>query len=234
MPFIDSSQSFKSKAHLSKVSTPVLVGLVLVVLLAAALAVENVLQFGAADFGIQKNDAAEVLVSESEEGQSEGSGDGQGEAVSDASRVVVFVSGCVQEPGVYSLPEGSRVQDAINLAQGFSEDASTDALNLARVLQDGEQIDVPSQEEVDSGAAGAQGSAEGAASQDTSQGSGLVNINSASLSELESLPGIGSVTAQKIIDDREAQGPFSSKEDLKRVSGIGDKKYEALEDLITV
>lgn len=108
----------------------------------------------------------------------------------------------------------------------MADDASGDALNLARILNDGEQVIVPTAEErMQELQAAADGGARPA---------GKVNINTATAEQLDTLPGIGESTAQKIIADREANGPFSSPEDLKRVSGIGDKKYAELADLITV
>ncbi len=150
-----------------------------------------------------------------------------------AAKIVVFVSGCVKSPGVYELDEGSRVIQAIDASGGFTEEAAKESLNLARQLVDGEQIAVPTQEEVASAATGAQ---EGA-SATTASGSvinGKVNINRATSEELQTLSGIGEATAQKIIAEREANGPFSSPEDLMRVSGIGEKKYEAIADFITI
>lgn len=130
-------------------------------------------------------------------------------------------------PGVYELAEGARVSDALEAAGGAVEGAAPDALNLARVINDGEQIIVPTEEDQEQQAAS--GSAAGASGM-----GGKVNINTATAEQLDTLPGIGESTAQKIIADREANGPFASVEDLKRVSGIGDKKYADLADLITV
>ena len=148
------------------------------------------------------------------------------EAVAEEARtVVVHVGGAVADPGVRELAEGSRVQDAVDASGGFAEGAASDALNLARVLSDGEQV------------AGAQGADAGAAGAGASSGSaagGRVNINRATAAELDTLPGVGPSTAEKIVADREANGPFATTEDLKRVSGIGDKKYEELADLVCV
>ncbi len=138
--------------------------------------------------------------------------------------IYVHVSGAVCAPGLYELPEDSRVAAAIDAAGGFTEDASVDSVNLARIVFDGEQIAVPSLEDtVTTGT-----------TDTTSSGTGLININTATVTELDTLPGIGATTAEKIVADREQNGPFTSKEDLKRVSGIGDKKYEQLADLICV
>ncbi len=142
--------------------------------------------------------------------------------------IVVYISGAVPRPGVYALPKGARVQDAISAAGGFLADADKTGINLARQLDDGEQLDIPfgegaslviptpGAEEVEPGEAD------------------LVNINTASQAELETLPGIGPTTAQKIIEYREENGPFQSTEDIMNVSGIGPGTYERIKDLITV
>lgn len=144
--------------------------------------------------------------------------------------VVVHVAGAVAHPGVYELDAGSRVADAIQVAGGGTGDAALEALNLARILSDGEQVYVPTLEQVASGSgppvAAAGGSSGGTGSADT------VNINTASASELENLPGVGPATAQKIVDDREANGPYSAPEDLMRVPGIGEKKFESLREFV--
>ena len=138
--------------------------------------------------------------------------------------VFVHVTGCVTSPGLYELPEGSRVADAVAAAGGLSEGASSDGVNLARIVSDGEQIAVPTEGEA------------AATATEASKGTtgGKVNINTATAEELDTLPGIGPATAAKIIADREANGPFTSPEDIKRVSGIGDAKYADLADAICV
>lgn len=156
--------------------------------------------------------------------------DAEARASDEATSVVVHVAGAVMRPGVYALPLGSRVTDAIASAGGGIGDAALDTLNLARILSDGEQVYVATAEQVASGAGppvpsggGASGGASG----------GLVDLNTATAEELDGLPGVGPSTAQKIVDDREANGPFATPEDLMRVSGIGAKKFEALKDLVT-
>ncbi|MGN0301455.1 MAG: helix-hairpin-helix domain-containing protein [Anaerotardibacter sp.] len=161
-----------------------------------------------------------------------------------AKTVTVHVVGAVVNPGVYELEEGSRINDAIQSAGGFSQDAETSALNLARVLVDGEQLCVYTQEEYraltqnqtnQSGSSDYQNSSSGASSGvSSSTSSALVNINSAPQSQLETLPGIGEATAKKIIAYREEVGPFTKTTDLMKVSGIGEKKFDALKDLICV
>lgn len=146
--------------------------------------------------------------------------------------VFVHIDGAVVAPGVYemtgSLP---RVNDAVMAAGGLAGDADTSALNLAAVLSDGEKIYVPRQGEVVAGQASsgaASGSYVGASS------SGVININTATAEELDSLPGIGPSTAAAIVGDRERNGPFASPEDLMRVSGIGEGKFSKLKDQIRV
>ena len=152
------------------------------------------------------------------------------EAVETKAQVYVYVTGAVANPGVYSLDEGLRVCDAVEAAGGLAEDADASTVNLARVLSDGEHIDLPTKAEVE--AALAQGPAGGASG--VAAATSLVNINTADASALETLSGVGSATAQAIISDREQNGPFSSIEDLMRVDGIGEKKFAKLKDSICV
>jgi len=153
-----------------------------------------------------------------------------------AELLTVHVAGRVRNPGVYQLAAGSRVIDALEAAGGGLGDAAANALNLARPLADGEQIVVPSEEEAaqgrvaGTGGGGAPAGSGGVASQQTA----VVNINTADAAALDTLPGVGPSTAQKIISDREANGPFASPEDLGRVSGIGPKRLEQLAELICV
>ncbi|AEF94740.1 competence protein ComEA helix-hairpin-helix repeat protein [Desulfotomaculum nigrificans CO-1-SRB] len=152
---------------------------------------------------------------------------------------VVHVDGAVEKPGVYKLPPGSRVNDAVAQAVALPE-ADLSALNLAAPLKDGEKLVVARKGEPANAPAVAQqpvrsGAAAGSAAPTTAQKStGLININTASSAELESLPGIGPTLANRIIQHRQANGPFQSIEDLKNVSGIGDKKFADLQHLITV
>lgn len=140
------------------------------------------------------------------------------------AEVVVHVVGAVRQPGVYKLGAGSRVADAIASAGGVLGNAAPEAVNLARVLTDGEQVRVPTTDEASSTVNTAD-ALTGAARK--------IDINSASAQELETLPGIGPATAKRIIEDRARKGPFTAPEDLMRVPGIGPKKYDAIKDLIT-
>lgn len=151
--------------------------------------------------------------------------------------IAVHVIGAVPRPGLYEFSKGARVQDAIDAAGGLLASANDNGLNLAALLEDGQQLDVPYQDgqtpdsstTVDlPGTESTQGD-----NADTSN-TELVNINTAGLEELDSLPGIGPTTAQKIIDYRDANGPFSVIEDIQNVSGIGPATFENIKDLITV
>jgi competence protein ComEA len=141
--------------------------------------------------------------------------------------VTVHVVGEVRHPGVYRLPGGSRATDAVSAAGGLLGDADQAAVNLARVVADGEQIAVPKEGQAAAGTAGATtGAASGTAG-------GKIDLNTATAEQLDTLPGVGPATAQKIVADRTANGPFRSVEDLLRVPGIGPAKLEALKDLVT-
>lgn len=130
--------------------------------------------------------------------------------------ITVHVSGAVAQPGVYELDYGSRAQDAIETAGGATVDANLNALNLARRLNDGDQVHLPA-----IGEAG------------TSAAAFPLNINIATLDELSQLPGIGPVTAQAIIDYRQSHGAFEDPAEIQNVAGIGPATFESIEDLIT-
>jgi competence protein ComEA len=122
----------------------------------------------------------------------------------------------------------------LDAAGGPTQDAAPDAINLARLLADGEQIYLPTSDEVAAGTVAGPAAATGTGGASASPAGGaVVNINSATAAELETLPGVGPSTAQKIVDDREKNGPFSVPDDLMRVPGIGPKKFEAMRDLVS-
>lgn len=139
----------------------------------------------------------------------------------------VHVTGAVRSPGVYEVPVGSIVERALQAAGGPAPSADLTTINLAASVQDGQQISVPSAP-----------SAPAVAPLDVTPGegvqNGLVQVNTASASELERLPGIGPALAKKIVEYRESFGPFSSVDDLLKVSGIGPAKLEAIRDQIVV
>lgn len=143
-----------------------------------------------------------------------------------SGEVVVHVAGAVTSPGVYTLPADSRVDDAVRAA-GATADADLSQLNLAQKLADGQKITVPV-----AGAAPADGSS--AATTADSDNGGLININTATQEDLESLPSIGEVRAQAIITYREEHGGFRTIDELKEVSGIGDKIFADISPHVTV
>lgn len=145
--------------------------------------------------------------------------------------IVVDVEGAVRAPGVYTLPAGSRVIDAVKAAGGANSSADLTSVNLARALADGERVYIPRRGEAPPAEAAPGGAGGGGAS---GSAGGKVNINSASESELESLPGIGPTLAQRIVDYRTQHGPFHDVKDLLKVEGIGDKKFASLKDYVTV
>jgi competence protein ComEA len=155
-----------------------------------------------------------------------------------APDLVVDICGAVARPGVYHVPAGARVCDLLDAAGGATSQAELSAVNLAAKLTDGQQVAVPKHGQAvvvpagggTSGSGGAGGNGSGA----TSAPSAPVNLNLATVEQLDALPGVGPSTAQKIVDYRTANGGFRSVEDLKNVSGIGDAKYSALKDLVTV
>jgi competence protein ComEA len=146
--------------------------------------------------------------------------------------IVVHVAGAVATPGVVELARGSRVIDAVEAAGGAADDADLDRLNLAAKVADGERVLV--QRVGDPPSAGADGG--DAAGSESSPGSapGLVNLNTASSTDLEALPGIGPVLAGAIIDERKRRGGFRSVQELRDVDGIGEKRFADLADLVTV
>ena len=140
--------------------------------------------------------------------------------------IMVHVVGAVKSPGVYELEIGSRVQDAVNLAGGPSEEADMSRINLAAYISDAQQIVVPRML--------AEGEVDDLPVSGSSSGPGLVNINTADIRELMTLPGIGQVIAGNIIAHRERNGNFRQIEDIKNVTRIGERTFEQIKDMITV
>ncbi len=165
---------------------------------------------------IKENSAATISISDATPLKNDKSENGQ----SAKAQMMVHITGAVNKPGVVSLNQDARLIEAIELVGGLSETADADSLNLARKLQDEEKIHIP---------------AIGEMTKTESAGENLkININTASLEELKSLPGIGDVIAQGIIDYREKNGGFRQLEELKNVTRIGDKIYEGLSELICI
>lgn len=163
------------------------------------------------------------------------SGSAAAAAPSSGSVAVVDVAGKVRHPGVYRLPTGSRVDDAIRAAGGALPGAALNSLNLAARVIDGQQIPVgitaaPAPVQV----AGSAGSGDSAAPGSTADASGPVDLNTATAEQLQTLPGVGPVLSQHILDWRSAHGTFTSVQQLDDVPGIGTVKFGALHSLVTV
>lgn len=137
-------------------------------------------------------------------------------------QIIVHVAGAVAEPGVYQLQEGQRVEDALQLA-GVVEDSDLDALNRAALLTDGQKIVVPSVQE-----------AEQTASVTTAVTEDYVDLNRANLQQLMSLPGIGQVKAQAIVDYRTENNGFQTVEEIQQVNGIGEAIFSQIKDKIKI
>jgi competence protein ComEA len=152
----------------------------------------------------------------------------QDDASAGGDRVVVHVAGAVRDPGVYKLPSSARVDDAVARAGGATRRADLGGLNLAAKLEDGRQVLVP--ERAGRGAAPA---APGAAAAEPAEGQPL-NLNTATLEQLDTLSGIGPTTAQKILDYREEVGGFGSIEELGEIPGIGEKRLASLREEVTL
>ena len=210
--------------------TPVAVAVALVALVTACC-------IGVVAFGLLGNGG--VQIDRSQSGLSVASDEKSSEHAVDQDvqpTVVVHVDGAVCAPGVYEVVgEAVRVNDAIRAAGGLSEDADTSNLNLASQVKDGDKVHVPTADEATSQADGTTSNL-GTVGIVTSvsSGSGLVNINTATSEELQTLSGVGEATAAAIISDRQEHGNFSSVEDLMRVSGIGEKKFAKVKDQICV
>jgi competence protein ComEA len=135
-------------------------------------------------------------------------------------KIYVHVAGSVKSPGIYQLDSGTRVYDAVLAAGGFTSKANQASVNMARALNDGEQLLISS--------------GSGPQAFDNSMNSSLISLNQASASQLEDLPGVGPALAGRMIDWRTANGGFKAKEDLLNVAGIGDKLFASVKDLVTL
>jgi competence protein ComEA len=153
------------------------------------------------------------------------------EAVGEGSRVVVHIAGAVRNPGVYKLSANARVDEAVARAGGPTRRADLSGLNLAAKVEDGRQVLVP--ERARRGAAPSAPAGAGATAAGPAEGQPL-NLNTATLEQLDTLSGIGPLTAQKILDFREERGGFSSVEELGEIPGIGDKRLASLREEVTL
>lgn len=142
----------------------------------------------------------------------------EGEVSVNEAKIFVHITGRVKNPGIYQLDSGSRVFDVVLLAGGFTKKANQASINLARAVTDGEQIFISS----------------GTATTPTSANQSFISLNQSAAGTLEDLPGVGPALAGRIVDWRETNGGFKSKEDLLNVAGIGDKLYASIKDLVTL
>ena len=179
------------------------------------------------------------------------------------NKIIIHITGAIKKEGIYELKENSRIADAIQAAEGLTENANIQDINLAYVLEDGEKIHIPTKEEtkqrnnetteknadktttyVTKNTGGTEKSASNAGNTNnsgntknnnsTTNKNEKININTATQAELETLPGIGPSTALKIINYRKENGKYKTIEDIKKVSGIGDSKYNKIKELIKI
>lgn len=210
------------RAGLAKVPRAALMGMLLIGLVVMLVALWHFWPRQSADFTASASISAFNATSETSVSSSS----------SDSAEILVDVEGAVIAPGLYTLPADARIGDAIEAAGGLAPDAVTGAANLAQKVSDGEQVYVPTREEQSQHASQSIASTQG---QSTAQSSsGKTNINTASAEELQKLDGIGTTLSQRIVDHRQANGRFSSIEELKNVSGIGDAKFASIKDAICV
>jgi competence protein ComEA len=231
-------ETSRMKNHRSKIAASVLIPAVFI----AVTGCEALLQrtepvvieqsSGSAEPGESAGQAAEQDSAQSEEAEAgqprENAAASSGSAAPQPSAAQVYICGCVAAPGVYSLPAGARVNDALAAAGGFTEAADTAAVNLAAEVTDGQMIYIPSVSESSPHAGGVSSSANPAASASAAQ----VAINSATAEELMTLPGIGEAKAAAIVAYREANGPFTQLTDLMKVPGIKEGLYNQVKDRI--
>ena len=216
MTFLDDVDSLKAKVGIGSTSPLVLFGL-------SAVIIAVVLSIGFMAWGSFTSSG--IVVEHSEKSP-------QSQEYESSSSQLIYVS----NPGMYELKHDARVSDAIDAAGGLTESADQLSINLARQVTDGEQIVVQAYIEAEPGNSKSTDASDSGlpSSSNTEVLSSKVNINTASASELITLDGIGESTAAKIIAYRQANGSFASIEEIKKVSGIGDRKYEAIKDRITV
>ncbi len=236
MSFQEYSDSLQSKLRLGNMNKKLVVGIAILALIAICLCVYT-LFLNSEAYSNTDDEIAISNVDESQESSNEAGESGGSDSNENASeRIYVHVAGCVKNPGVYELDASSRANEAIEAAGGFTKTADTEAINLAESLSDGQQIIVPkksssSAAETSSTNSTANSQTSSSASQSSSE---LVNINTATSEQLQTLSGIGEAKAQKIIEYREQNGPFESVDSLTNVSGIGEKTLESLRPYICI
>lgn len=151
--------------------------------------------------------------------------------------VIIHIAGAVKNPGVYQLKSTDRIVDAVKIAEGATEEANLDLINLAAILKDGQKIIIPYKTYSETGEkinTNTHNNAEGMYYSSPVSTSAKININTANANMLQTLPGIGPVLSERIIEYRNQNGLFGVIDDIKDVSGIAEKKYEGIKDLICV
>lgn len=146
----------------------------------------------------------------------------------------VYVSGAVKKPGLYRYQGNMRVSDAIDAVGGFTKDAAKGSINLARILTDGEQIDILTKKEFKKAMKQDSNAVNSSTGSDKDSKSSLININTATLEELMTLPGVGESKAKMILDYRTQNGSFQKPEDIMQISGIKEGVYNKIKDSITI
>lgn len=183
---------------------------------------------------VNATDTAESMVQNGQEGHGSNGKEAvyENSVLTDTDNIAVYICGAVKHPGVYSLLNGQRVCDAVSAAGGFKKSAARSAINLAKILSDGEQITVPTKKQASS-----YNSGKGTDGKDKNinrlSKNSLVNINTAPKEELMALPGIGESKADAVIEYRLSKS-FKSIEDIKNVTGIKDGVFNQIKDQITV
>lgn len=163
------------------------------------------------------------------------------ETIEEKNKIVVYIAGAIKNEGIYELEENSRIANIIEKAGGLTNDANINNINLAYILQDGMKVYIPKNNDKnemndDTNTYVSKGNEESKIDKSTSveTKNSKININTATQTELETLPGIGPSTAANIINYRKENGKFNNIEDLKKVSGIGDSKYNKIKEMIKV
>ena len=222
MSFLEEVDTLKARIGITKPKTPIVIGIAIIVILVLGFCgyqAWNVLT--TPELSIEHSTSSNVEESnEADQAQ--------------LSSIFVHITGEVKAPGLYELPQGARLSEAVNAAGGFTDNANDSSVNLARVLSDGEQVSVASKNSSNINTGDVDSSVSEISPNSSNSAPNKININTASAEELMTLDGIGEATAEKIITYRQEQGSFKSIDEIKEVSGIGDKKYEAIKDFITV
>ena len=185
------------------------------------------------------NVEASQAQAEPESGMESAETDAAADTAASMGPVYVDIGGCVKKPGVYQVVEGTRLCEVIKAAGGLTPEADVSQINQAETVTDGQKVVIPAIGEGSQEEGRGEGDDSTATAGETDSAGGItadgrVNINKADSTQLQELPGVGPATAEKILDYREANGAFQSPEEIKNVSGIGDKTYEKMKDKICV